>query len=62
VKPNWNKIEEEEVKLLFHCKNWEYDVIKNVITKDFGFDLTLDDTADFDIMWHNTGLKTKNIK
>lgn len=55
-------MEPEEIKLLFHSKKCEYDVIKNIITKDFGFELTVDDNADFDIMWHNTGLKTKQIK
>lgn len=53
---------EEEVKLKFHWKNCEYDVIKNVITQDFGFALTEDDKDDFDIIWHNTGMKVSQIK
>lgn len=53
---------DDDMCLLFHCKNCEYDVIKNVITKEFGFELTEDDNADFDIMWHNTGMKTSQIK
>ena len=56
------QVEEDDLKLLFHCKNCEYDVIKDVITKDFGFELTEDDKADFDIIWHNTGMKAPQIK
>lgn len=42
--------------------NCEYDVIKNVITNDFNFMCTEDERVDFDIIWHNTGLKISQIK
>jgi tubulin polyglutamylase TTLL6/13 len=32
------------------------------MTNDFGFTLTEDDRADFDVIWHNTGMKTNQIK
>jgi len=53
---------EDDMKLVFHSKNWEYNVIKDVMTNDFGFTLTEDDRADFDVIWHNTGMKTNQIK
>lgn len=62
IRPKSNKNSEFDNKLLFHSKNCEYQVIKDVITKDFGFELTTDDKADFDIIWHNVGLKSKDIK
>ncbi|CAI2360093.1 unnamed protein product [Moneuplotes crassus] len=62
IRPQSNRVDETDSKLLFHCKNCEYDVIKDIITRDYGFELTVDDNVDFDIIWHNTGLKSKDIK
>ena len=34
----------------------------NVITRDFGFELTEDDDSDFDIIWHSVGMKSSMLK
>lgn len=52
----------KKINLFSTVNNCEYDVVKNVLTRDFDFTLTEDDNADFDILWHSTGLKIPQVK